>query len=394
MHIVFVVDMYDVQKNGTTMTARRMAEALARRGHEVRVIYAASSDQDCIRPQAGDPVRLFSVRQLKVPVLYQFMKAQHVTMGRPDEAVIRQALSGADVVHLFLPFPLEKQALRVAKELKIPVTAAFHLQPENVSYNIGLGRSKSFNRAIYNYFNRYLYQYVSRVHCPSEFIARQLVAHQYKARLYVVSNGVPDQFKPAILPHPEPEAGAEIPVIMVGRLSPEKNQALLLKAVLKSRFAKQIRVTLAGQGPDEAKLRRLGSRLPLAPEIGYYTQLELLQKLQTSILYIHTASAEIEAIACLEAVACGLVPLISNSDQSATPQFALDERSLFMPDSVDDLAQKLDYWLEHPGERQRMEQQYAKSAQAYRLDKVTAKLEQMLTEAVEYQHEPEAAGYL
>nr|AIA84433.1 CAZy families GT4 protein [uncultured Helicobacter sp.] len=93
-------------------------------------------------------------------------------------------------------------------------------------------------------------------------------------------------------------------------------------------------------------------------------------------------------------MACGLVPLISNSDQSATPQFALDERSLFLPDSVDDLAHKLDYWLDHPGERQKMEQQYAESAQAYRLDKVTAKLEQMLTEAVEYQQEPEAAGYL
>ncbi|MDD2213185.1 MAG: glycosyltransferase [Oscillospiraceae bacterium] len=394
MHIVFVVDMYDVQKNGTTMTSRRMAEALARRGHEVRVIYAASSDQDRIRPQAGDLVRPFCVGQLKVPVLYQFMKAQHVTMGRPDEAVIRQALQGADVVHLFLPFPLEKQALQVARQMHIPVTAAFHLQPENVSYNIGLGRSKSFNRAIYSFFKQYLYQYVSRIHCPSEFIARQLQAHQYQARLYVISNGVPDLFRPAALPPPDPQPGAEIPIIMVGRLSPEKNQAVLLKAVLKSRYAKRIRVTLAGQGPDEAKLRRLGQQLPLTPEIAYFTQPELLVKLQNSVLYVHTASAEIEAIACLEAVACGLVPIISNSEQSATPQFALDERSLFQPDSVDDLAHKLDYWLDHPQERQAMGKQYAASAEAYRLDKVTAKLEQMLTEAVECQQEPAAVRYV
>ena len=39
--------------------------------------------------------------------------------------------------------------------------------------------------------------------------------------------------------------------------------------------------------------------------------------------------AEIEAIACIEAFSCGLVPVIAGSEQSATPQFALDERSLF-----------------------------------------------------------------
>lgn len=61
--------------------------------------------------------------------------------------------------------------------------------------------------------------------------------------------------------------------------------------------------------------------------------------------------AEIEAISCMEAFASGLVPVIANSAKSATPQFALDERSLFTAGDSGDLTQKIDYWLEHEDER-------------------------------------------
>ena len=76
-------------------------------------------------------------------------------------------------------------------------------------------------------------------------------------------------------------------------------------------------------------------------------------------LYVHAADAEIEAISCIEAFSSGIVPVIANSPKSATPQFALDERSLFQAGSSDDLAAKIDYWLSEPAERARMEAEYS-----------------------------------
>ncbi len=68
-------------------------------------------------------------------------------------------------------------------------------------------------------------------------------------------------------------------------------------------------------------------------------------------LYVHASDAEIEGISCMEALACGLVPIISDSRLSATMQFALDERSLFRAGDAADLAAKMDFWIEHPEER-------------------------------------------
>ena len=66
-------------------------------------------------------------------------------------------------------------------------------------------------------------------------------------------------------------------------------------------------------------------------------------------LYIHASDAEIEGISCMEALACGLVPVISDSERSATNQYALDERSLFKAGDAGSLAEKIDYWVFQPG---------------------------------------------
>jgi len=91
--------------------------------------------------------------------------------------------------------------------------------------------------------------------------------------------------------------------------------------------------------------------------------------MQNCDLYVHTATIEIEAIACLESMATGLVPVIANSEKSATRQFALDKRSLFETENPRDLARKIDYWIEHPAERQEMSDAYAHSAEQYRMQK-------------------------
>ena len=77
------------------------------------------------------------------------------------------------------------------------------------------------------------------------------------------------------------------------------------------------------------------------------------------------------------------MPVIANSHVSATPQFALDGRSLFIPGDPKDLARTIDYWLDHPGERRVMEEKYRQFGRQYSLAASVEQFEDMLNQEIQ-----------
>lgn len=370
MTIVLVVDVFDQLTNGTTMTAYRFAQMLRRWGHTVRVVSTGNEDKD-----------KYVVEEKYWPVATSLAHKQGFAFAKVNETVFRQAFAGADVVHFLLPLPFEWKAMQIAKEMNIPCSAAFHLQPENVTYIIHMSQSKKLADGIYKLFRNTFYKNFKHIHCPSQFIADQLVKNGYQAKMHVISNGVDDDFVPPSK-WPENKDGL-FHILMVGRLSPEKRQKVLIDAVALSRHENKIQLHLAGKGPCKGSLVRRGQKLSNPPEFGFYSKEDLIELIYRNDLYVHASVIEIEAISCMEAFACGLVPIICNSNQSATPQFALDDRSLFRPDDPADLASKIDYWIEHPAEREKMSVLYAREGDQYRVEQSVLKTEQMFREVIQ-----------
>ena len=241
--------------------------------------------------------------------------------------MLEKAIKGADIVHIYQPWPLGRRAEKIARKLGVPCIAAFHIQPENITYNIGLSRVSFLGHLIYYLLYFFFYRRFSHIHCPSKFIAAQLRSHGYRAQLHVISNGVDPDFRP--VPHSKKGRDNLFKILMIGRLSPEKRQDVLIKAVQKSRYEKRIQLYFAGQGPKEGKLRRMGEKLTNPPIFGYYNKEKLIELIRNCDLYVHTSDIEIEGISCIEAFSCGLVPVISDSKLSATKQFALGPMNLF-----------------------------------------------------------------
>ncbi|WP_304224375.1 glycosyltransferase [Gracilinema caldarium] len=403
MVIVFVIDNYGILTNGTTMTAYRFVEALKERGHQVRVVSVGVQGPD-----------MYSLKEHYIPIVTPVAHKQSMLFAKYDHKVMQEALTGADVVHFFMPWQLARRGLLLAKKMGVPATAAFHVQPENITYGAGLGKlGAPLASFIYHWFRIRFYRKIEHIHCPSPFIARELMRHHYSGRLHVISNGVGPAFRPeqalksALAFQPEPSlepafrpnadfaAGSRAEgapgrgcaeskifhILMVGRFAPEKRQDVLIRAIKRSAYESRIQLHLAGAGPREKKLRRLAAGLTNPPSFGFYKQEELIKLIHSCDLYVHAADVEIEAIACLEAIACGKVPVISDSKKSATSQFALDERSLFKAGDSRDLARKSDYWIEHPEERVKMEAAYGERAQVYRLEYSIRKAEQMFDAA-------------
>ena len=380
MKILLVIDDYISSNNGTTISCRRFAGELRRQGHEVKVLGTSLPDEP----------DMFRLEEYHLPIVDGLVRANDFHFSKVDMAVIRKAVAWADVVHCMMPFMLTYRTAEVVKEMNKPATAAFHIQPENLLSAVRLGKWTLVNSALYAMWRKGIYDKFAFIHCPSEFMRQEMLDHRYKGDIRAISNGISDAFCLQEKRKTEKTEG-KIVVTMVGRLAREKRQDLIIRAVRKSKYADRIQIVFAGKGPLEGFYKRLGRRLKNPPMFVYLNRQELLNLLAATDVYVHASDMESEAISCIEAFATGLVPVISDSRKSATKQFAIDDRSLFKAGSSEDLAQKIDYWLDHPEEKKRMEAAYAKQGLDYTLEASVRKCVQMFEDAIEANRRKTAA---
>lgn len=378
MIITIVADVFGESNNGTTITIKRLVSQLQKRGHELRIVSSSPSDE---------PGR-YTLQKRNFYIFNDYLASNGVELAKPDENVLRQAFTGADVVHIALPFKTGKHAVKLAHEMHIPVTSAVHMQAENFTAHLFLKDVKFANDLVYKYLYTTFYRYLHFLHCPSEMIANVLREHGYDGMDFrVISNGVDDEFRPIQNAVRNPAWEGKYVIAFTGRLSKEKMHSTLLEAVSLSRHKDIIQLLFAGEGPQHKKLEKKGAELPNPVQIDFYTRPELVNLLNTIDLYVHPSEAEIEGISCLEAMACGAVPLVSDSPRAATGEFALSEYNLFKSGDAKDLAEKIDFMIEHPQIKTALREKYIAFSERFRIDRCIDKMEEMFTDAIRYYKE-------
>ncbi|MBQ8385927.1 MAG: glycosyltransferase [Paludibacteraceae bacterium] len=374
MKILFVIDDYVSSNNGTTISCRRFVSELQKLGHDVRILGICNSEE----------TKCFHLEQYHVPIFGGLIQKYDFKFAKIDSTILRNAIGWADLVHCMMPFALTYRCIPIIKELKKASTSAFHIQPENILSAIHLAKCDFANRCLYALWRKKIYRHFQYIHCPSMFMANELKKQSYSGDIRAISNGISTDFT-QLNHYKSIEYKDKIVITMVGRLAREKRQDLIINAVAKSKYSDKIQIVFAGKGPLKDYYMNLAKARTLknSPQFVYYNQKELLDLLAQTDLYIHASDMESEAIACIEAFATGLVPIISDSKQSATKVFAVDKRSLFKAGDSDDLARKIDYWLEHSEEKHLMEKQYAQLAIQYSLKSSVQKFVEMCEEAFE-----------
>ena len=367
MKICIVTDVLGKPNNGTTLACLNLINYMKSRGHDVRVLCGDADKKD-----AGG---YFVVPNMNLGPINPYLKKNGVALAKPSRKIIEAALDGVDICHLITPFALTRAALKVCRKKNIPVTAGFHCQAQNFSAHIKMMNSSLVNSAIYHNFYYRFYRHVDAIHYPTQFI-KDLFENAVKreTRGYVISNGVNDIFKKT------DDEKVPYQIIFAGRYSKEKDHGTLLRGVAKSKYRDKITLVLAGQGPRDKNIRRLADKLGINVKMKFYGREELVAELGRSSLYVHPAKVEIEAISCLEAIRCGLVPVISDSPDSATGAFALDGKNLFRCGDPDDLAAKIDWWFDHPDEMKKCSDAYLGYTEQFAQDACMSRMEEMFRE--------------
>lgn len=376
MKIAFVLECANLDTNGTTASCVRFAKKLHERGHEVIIL-------GCNYINKENPDYYVGFEKYKFPVFDRLITKEGFQFVKIDVKKMDAAIKDCDLVHLFLPFKFQNIARLLAYYHKIPVTAAFHLQPQNITSAVHLGKAKFINNLLYHSFNQYMFKWVNHIHCPSEMIKKELERHHYHNTCHVISNGIIDYWHKVEAKRPE-ELKNKFIITMSGRLSDEKRQDLLLKAVSISKYNEKIQIILCGQGPRKDHYEKLANRLNLAnnPIIKFCDREELRKTLSYSDLFVHASDFEIEGISCIEAFSCGLVPVISNAKYSASSDFSLDDRCIFNHGSKKSLKERIEFFYENPKLLKELGKKYEESAKKYQIDKMVDKMEEMFNEAI------------
>lgn len=382
MNVLFVCNNAYNSGNGLSTSVKNTMAALRRHGVDARLMAVRNPDPDGPQPD-------FPLEHFKFPIFEPIIYANGFCYARNDRKRITAAVQWADVVHLEEAFPLEYVVCRIARKLGKVCTATFHLYPHNITANLGLGRRNIVNGPLMRIWMRLVFDYCSDISCPTQEVARYLRRFNPRAALHVISNGIllaDEPVQPAVV---EPEAPVNI--LCIGRYAAEKSQKTLLNALRYSRYSDRIRIEFCGNGPKGDRYRKMAAKLQeqgvikIAPSFGFYSHDELRELVRNSYLYVHCAWVEVEGLSCLEAIREGIVPVIAEGEHIGTSAFALCKESLYPAGDSKALAERIDWWIEHPQLRNEMARRYADSARSYGIDASAEALIAMYRKALEKQ---------
>lgn len=365
--------------NGVCSAVLALKSRLLEEGMNVRILACENAD-----PNGGQPD--YPLRHWPFPIFEPIVVKNGFRYPEVDKVIIEKAIQWADLVHIMEGFPLSIAAVKIAKKLGKPCVASYHILTHNITYNLGIKFDTFINKLINKWWSSAVYNQCKFVHCPTETVKTHLIENGYTAPMKVITNGIELAEK---VPASDDLYKKPYNILSVGRLSYEKDPFTLLNAMKYSKYAADIQLHFAGNGPKADAVKKLARKyvkngiLKHEPSFGFYTLPELQQLAASSYLYIHCACVEVEGLSCIEAIQQGTVPIIATSKLSATAQFALDERSLFPATDAKALAERIDWWIEHPEERQKMSKLYTESAQKYNAKESTLQIIQMYEEALQ-----------
>jgi len=328
LRVAVVTETYPPEVNGVARTVGLMVEALCERGHEVQLVRPRQRDEPALPIDEGPEQKL--VPGMPIPFY------RHLQMGfaPPELLQAEWSVRRPDIVHVVTEGPLGWAATSTARRLGIPTCSDFHTNFHSYSRHYGMG-------VLAGIVSRYLRFLHNRTGCtlvPTAEMRASLEAAGYE-RVEVVGRGVDTLlFSPARRSDRLRSAwgcrGGETVALYVGRIAPEKNLALFIRAALAMRAEDpSLRVVLVGDGPQSAELR---ARHPDFVFAGMRTGADLAEHYASADTFLFPSTTETFGNVTLEAMASGLA--VVAYDYAAARQYLRHQASALLAPTHDGAA--------------------------------------------------------
>jgi glycosyltransferase involved in cell wall biosynthesis len=298
LRIAVVTETYPPEVNGVAMTVGRLVEGLLRHGHTIQLVRPRQHDAD--HPSTGQGYEEMLGQGMAIP------RYDGLRMGLPAKSALvrRWSRSRPDVVQIVTEGPLGWSALGAARKLSLPVVSEFHTNFHSYSLHYGVAWLK---RPISAYLRRF-HNRTDATFVPTARMRQELAAQGYR-HLAVIARGVDTHlFNPARrsleLRRGWGAGEDDLVVMYVGRVAPEKNLAVLMRAFAAIASATpRARLVVVGDGPALTQVRRAHPQHHYA---GMRSGEDLAAHYASGDLFLFPSLTETFGNVTLEAMASGL----------------------------------------------------------------------------------------
>lgn len=305
LRIAVVTETWPPEVNGVALTLARLVHGLCQRNHSVQLIRPRQGKNETALVQ--DDMSELLLTGLPIP------RYPQLKLGLPSKKALIRAwtLRRPDLVHIATEGPLGWSALQAARRLRLPVTSDFRTNFHSYSKHYGVGWLR---KPIVAYLRKF-HNHTACTMVPTHLLQSELQKLGFD-NLRVVARGVDTSM---FNPQHRSEAlrqswGADentLVLLSVGRLAPEKNLDLVVKACQALRAAQRpVRLVFAGDGPYRSELQ---ARCPDAVFLGMCDHQTLSTIYPSADLFLFPSLTETFGNVTLEALACGTPVLAFDS---------------------------------------------------------------------------------
>ncbi|MFW5802957.1 MAG: glycosyltransferase family 4 protein [Verrucomicrobiota bacterium] len=303
MRITLASETFFPQVNGVSRTLEQLVAFLNHSGDQVQLL------APCYKQGAPQSAALSSMhaypawqlpfyREIHLPLCSRKTVQSHIEQFNPD------------VVHVATEGPLGYKALRIAKNMRLPLVTSYHT---NFSQYMQCYGAAILSGGLWKYL-RWFHNSGECTLCPSDSI-REILAEKRFNNLIVWGRGVdcqqfnPDKRSEDIRRELGVEPGEQL-LAYAGRVANEKNLTMLIDAFQTLPETVKAKLAIIGDGPIREKLRHRSDQRILYP--GYKHGEELATLYASCDLFVFPSLTETFGNVMLEAMAAGLPVLAYN----------------------------------------------------------------------------------
>lgn len=312
MNIAMFTDSYTPYISGVVRSIQRFTQGLIALGHQV-YIFAPDYKKESMKNCEQDATQIFRFVSVPAPTCPGY--ALPIPISVRANALIESL--AIDIIHTHSPFLTGQLGARLARKHQIPLLFTHHTLYQKYAHYI-LAPRKLTQQAITNYLRRY-FDHCDHIITPTPLIKDYLTDfYQLKKPITSIPTGIDlSGYKTAEqhwLRNQYNIDHSKRIILFVGRLSPEKNIQMILRAfVILREEVPDLHLVFVGEGSELSNLKKSAADHSIEDDVtftGSVNATEAVNCYCAAELFMFSSTTETQGLVLAEAMAGG-VPVVA-----------------------------------------------------------------------------------